>query len=238
MAPIAQLSAEITHGLSGAAVSPSEWSRLQKFMPATGEGKAVLKEKLTNLLKEAAWQNEAKLARAANLPVPADPFLPKGQQSQDTPKQNYVPSNESIHDTLAPAQGKPLSYISNFRVTQDYGSTWDQEHGFMTGPHLALDLAPKVKGELTHVPALRGGKVVAVNNIKGLGNSVTIQDEDGNSFIYGHLASETVKPGDIVDNDSALGIMGNTGSTDGGIHLHLAVKDKNGNYVDPRNYLT
>lgn len=240
LAPIAQLSAEIVHGLSGAAVSPSEWSRLTTFLPQGGEGHDVLKAKLQNLQKYAGWLNEAHLARAANLPVPPDPSLSKSEQKaqQNAPKEDYTPSNESIHDTLAPAQGRPLSYISNFRVTQNYGSMWDAEHGLMAGAHNAIDLAPKVKGELTRVPALRGGKVIAVNSIKGLGNSVVVQDEDGNTYEYGHLASEDVKVGDSIENDQSLGIMGNTGSTDGGVHLHLGVKDKSGKYVDPRDYLS
>ncbi len=239
MAPLAQLSAEITHGLSGAAVSPSEWDRLQKFMPRTGEGKAVLSVKLKTLKRVASWINEAKLARAANLPIPQDPTLtPSEQKSQlDTPKEDYIPNNDSMHDALAPANGHPLSYISNFRVTQDYGSTWDQEHGYMSGPHYALDLAPKVKGELTTVPALRGGKVISVNKLPGLGNSVLIEDADGNRFEYGHFDSLYVHEGDVVDDDAALGIMGSTGQSTG-VHLHLGVKDKSGKPVDPRNYLT
>lgn len=242
MAPIAQLSAEITHGLSGAAVSPSEWSRLQKFMPRTGEGKAVLEAKLLGLQKIATWENQAKIARAANLPIPPDPSLTEEDQkaAKNTTKEHFDPSagaNEVIHDTLAPANGVPLSYINNFTLTQNYGSMWDKEHGYMNGPHLALDLAPKHKGEITHVPALRGGKVVAMNNIKGLGNSITIQDDDGNLYQYGHLASQDVKVGDTVEADQSLGVMGSTGQSTG-VHLHLAVKDKNGNFVDPRDYLS
>ena len=239
MAPIAQLSSEITHGLSGAAVSPSEWDRLQKFMPRTGEGKDVLKTKLKGLLKETTWQNEAKIARAAGLPIPPDPFLSKAEQkSQVQQKEEYIPSNDDINDTLHPANGSPLSYITNFRVTQEYGSLWDQEQGYMNSPHYAIDLAPKVKGELTYVPSLRGGKVVSSGFVKGTGNTVVIEDYDGNKYTYGHLASLNVKVGDEIDDDYSLGVMGKTGSTDGGVHLHLAVQDPDGNYKDPRDYLT
>lgn len=241
LAPIAQLSAEITHGLSGAAVSPSEWSRLTTFLPQGGEGHDVLKAKLQNLQKYAGWLNEAHLARAANLPVPPEPDLPGAVKSDNAEKKVFSPgqgTNDVIHDTIAPANGVPLSYINNFRLTQNYGSTWDKEHGFMNGPHMALDLAPKVRGEIVAVPALRGGKVIAMNNIKGLGNSVTVQDDDGNIYEYGHLASQMVKVGDTIDADRPIGIMGNTGSTDGGVHLHLAVKDSKGTYVDPRDYLS
>lgn len=240
MAPIAQVSADITHGLSGAAVSPSEWSRLQKFMPQTGEGKGVLEVKLDGLLKYATWMNQAKIARAANMPVPPDPTLsPSEQKAQENvPREDYTPSNEGINDILHPAGGKPLSYVNNFRVTQDYGSTWDQEQGIMNGPHLALDLAPKVKGELTYVPALRGGTVTkVVRGNTGLGNYVEVQDENGDTFIYGHLASIAARVGDRVEDDTALGQMGSTGLSTG-THLHLAVKNPEGKYVDPRDFLT
>ena len=239
-APISELSAEIVHGLSGAAVSPAEFRRLKTFLPKTGEGVDVLTVKLGNLKKYATWINQAKIARLANMPVPPDPTLTKEElKAQEGEKKEWKGSNEGINEIVEPSTGSGTAYVDSYRITQAYGSTWDMENGFMKGKHNAVDLAPKVRGERTPVTNAAGGKVIAaIRGDKGLGNHVKVQDDEGRTFIYGHLENIDVEEGDYIEGGLELGIMGKSGSTDGGVHLHFEIRDKNGNPIDPTDFIS
>ena len=100
----------------------------------------------------------------------------------------------------------------------DTGSMWS------CGFHTGLDFA-SYSGETN--PMLYScceGEVVEVNLTPSasLGNNVVIRDTQGKYFRYCHMVTGSVQVsvGDLVNTNSAIGRMGDTGNVTG-IHLHL-----------------
>ncbi len=84
--------------------------------------------------------------------------------------------------------------------------------------------------------ALEDGKVLRAGyNAQGYGHYAEIEyPRLGVSLFYGHFDKKYIKAGDIVNEDTIIGLTGTTGMSTG-IHLHLGLKI-NGNYVDPEKY--
>lgn len=88
-----------------------------------------------------------------------------------------------------------------------------------------------------NVPAVVSGTVIENTYNNARGYYITIKDSKGYTTRYQHLASQSslgigavVKEGDIIGTEGSTGIS--TGS-----HLHFEVKDSNGNYINPMDYL-
>jgi len=86
--------------------------------------------------------------------------------------------------------------------------------------HTGVDLAPT--SDLEIHPALRG-KVVLTTYGQQLGNMVVVRHGEGIETLYGHMDSIAVHEGEDVNEKSVLGIVGNTGSSSTGRHLHFEV---------------
>ncbi len=71
---------------------------------------------------------------------------------------------------------------------------------------------------------------------KSMGNYVTLKHSDGTSSIYMHLSSVAVSNGTYISQGQYLGGVGTTGSSTGN-HLHFAIKNASGTYVNPLNYI-
>ena len=84
--------------------------------------------------------------------------------------------------------------------------------------------------------ALEDGKVLRAGyNAKGYGHYAEIEyPRLGISLFYGHFDKKYIKAGDIVNEDTIIGLTGTTGMSTG-IHLHLGLKI-NGVYVNPEEY--
>lgn len=92
------------------------------------------------------------------------------------------------------------------------------------------------------------GKLVRMHYDELGGNQVFIETYDGNNkllFRFAHLDSVFVKEGDIVDSSTVLGLQGNTGlvlssksrdDTTYGSHVHLEITNRDGVYLNPREY--
>lgn len=104
--------------------------------------------------------------------------------------------------------------------------------------HRGIDIA-MTKG--TRLDANVSGKVVASGDAKknGMsetyGNVVVIQDTNGMKHIYAHLDKAIAKLGDTITTGMQIGTIGSTGNSTGN-HLHYEI-NKNGNPIDPSNYL-
>jgi hypothetical protein len=73
----------------------------------------------------------------------------------------------------------------------------------------------------------------------GLGKAVYVKWENGMTAIYGHMNKFVVSKGDKLEARDLIGYSGNTGNVvgkNGGYHLHLAIKDANGAFIDPEPY--
>lgn len=80
----------------------------------------------------------------------------------------------------------------------------------------------------------RGIVVLASNNPNsGAGKHVVIKHPDGSQTIYYHLSKVFVGNGTRVKQREEIGKTGNTGTQTTGPHLHFAIKDKRGKFLDP-----
>lgn len=117
----------------------------------------------------------------------------------------------------------PVNYIS---ITQGY-----------TNNHKALDLGWKNNPDVP-ILACDNGVVEKVYYIDDGGNVVRIKYNDGIVSEFMHLKNNSiiVKEGQKVSKGEMVATMGDTGLTTGP-HLHVIIKDKNGNRQNPLDYL-
>lgn len=82
------------------------------------------------------------------------------------------------------------------------------------------------------------GEVIATGDQGngGLGRFVTIRHPNGMTSTYGHMSSVDVKQGDKLKKGQSIGKVGSTGASQGP-HLHIEMKNQNGDYVNPRDYI-
>jgi hypothetical protein len=84
--------------------------------------------------------------------------------------------------------------------------------------------------------AVNSGEVIAAGNMGDCGIGIKIKHEDGYTSVYCHLASTNVKVGQKVERGTQIGIMDNTGASEG-THLHFGIIDPHGNYQNPENFI-
>lgn len=147
----------------------------------------------------------------------------------------------------------PINLIESFYTMNDLGRFWypvvspavvSTEYGAVDelhpNGHFAIDYAAP---EGTPVIAVAAGTVKTAHVWQGTrdgatmdsyGNYVEIVHPDGTVTIYGHLSEINVAEGQEVIQGQQIGLVGNTGRSDGS-HLHFEV-DVNGSPVDPTPY--
>lgn len=111
------------------------------------------------------------------------------------------------------ANSKVESPFADFRTYVYNGQVIDHE------VHLGFDLAVVAH---TPVVAANDGQVIYAGWFDIFGNVVIIDHGCGLQTIYGHLASWTVKPGELVKRGQLIGHSDSTGLA-GGDHLHFGV---------------
>ena len=85
------------------------------------------------------------------------------------------------------------------------------------------------------IKASDNGVVKTAGRHSTYGNYVVINHNNGYETLYAHLSKITVSVGQVLEQGSALGVMGSTGRSTG-THLHFEVH-KNGAVVNPLAYL-
>ncbi len=117
-------------------------------------------------------------------------------------------------------------------ITSNFG--W-RDNPFNGTPeyHNGLDIAGVPKG--TGIRAADKGVVTYAGWRGAFGNVVFVEHGGGVTTIYAHCDSLLVSYGATVEKDQVIARVGATGQVTG-VHLHFAVS-KNGNYVDPKQYL-
>lgn len=87
--------------------------------------------------------------------------------------------------------------------------------------HTGIDV-PAPKG--TKVLAAKSGTVLtSAYNAGGYGNYVVVRHSSGNTTLYAHLSSRSVKEGDSVKQGQVVGLVGSTGRSTGN-HLHYEIR--------------
>lgn len=95
-----------------------------------------------------------------------------------------------------------------------------------------LDIAAP-QGSSIH--PIAGGTVTVGQDARS-GNYVMVKHPDGTTSSYAHMGNVSVKNGDVVEASDVLGTVGMTGHTTGP-HVHLRVRDADGNDVDPQKVI-
>ncbi|WP_286231327.1 M23 family metallopeptidase [Neobacillus mesonae] len=115
-----------------------------------------------------------------------------------------------------------------FRLSSEYGELSEVRNSI---PHRGIDFAMP---EGTELRSLMNGTVERVVDFgtNNLGKGVFIRNEDGTLSIYGHMSQIKVKLGEKLQAGESIGFSGNTGNSTGA-HLHYAMKDSNGQWIDP-----
>ncbi len=107
--------------------------------------------------------------------------------------------------------------------------------------HAGIDIGIR-EGDRNSQPAIcvAEGEVIvsAWNNTRG--NYVVVDHKNGYCTLYQHLKCRNVGVGDKVDENSQMGIIGNTGHSTG-THLHFEIRKghwKTGEAIDPAKFFT
>jgi murein DD-endopeptidase MepM/ murein hydrolase activator NlpD len=102
------------------------------------------------------------------------------------------------------------------------------------GPEVDID---GNKGD--KVGAFKGGKVVYAGPKGSFGNTVIVEDKNGNKEQYSHLNNINTGVGSKVKPNQKIGTIGNTGNViagpkGDGSHLHFQETNKKGALIRPR----
>ncbi len=132
---------------------------------------------------------------------------------------------------------------SEIRITYTYG--WHPEDNYM---HNGVDLGWRIDEEQNKVyPNCKGVVIAILDNIPhmseqggGWGNYVLIKHPNGMCSRYAHLQNGIrVKVGQEVDENTLLGIIGNTGRAKyRHLHFEVANNENASSRIDPTPYLT
>ena len=119
-----------------------------------------------------------------------------------------------------------IPLTGEFKVTCEYGRKGDWIAGYHTGVDMTGD--EKIYGTCN-------GKLVRKGFDKYYGNYIVIKNlEDGRFHWLCHLSKINLKVGDLVNRQTVVGIMGNTGNTTGK-HLHFEIRKASDKYADDIN---
>lgn len=131
---------------------------------------------------------------------------------------------------LVPKSNTNNSTSFRFPLTNYYvcGNNWSTYYKAKNGDHLGIDIKSQTGDK--NVYAFASGTVTQSGWNSANGNCVviahTISGKTVYSF-YGHLQSRSVSVGQKVSKGSKIGIIGNTGSSSTGVHLHFAITTQN-----------
>ena len=79
--------------------------------------------------------------------------------------------------------------------------------------------------------AKSGTVLTSAYNAGGYGHYVVVRHSSGNTTLYAHLSSRSVKEGDSVKQGDVVGLVGSTGRSTGN-HLHYEIRVNN-ERIDP-----
>lgn len=132
---------------------------------------------------------------------------------------------------------------SEIRITYTYG--WHPEDNYM---HNGVDLGWRIDEEQNKVyPNCKGVVIAILDNVPhmseqggGWGNYVLIKHPNGMCSRYAHLQNGVkVSVGQEVDENTLLGIIGNTGRAEyRHLHFEVANNENASSRIDPTPYLT
>lgn len=138
---------------------------------------------------------------------------------------------------LVPAAAAQTDVAGRFSFVWPARGTITGPYGEYRGSHRHAGVDIGMLRSLTVRAAVRG-RVRSVGYLpgySGYGNTVIVSFGHKYRMIYAHLASSSVKKGQIVQRGDQIGVAGCTGSCSG-THLHFELRER-GRPVDPAPFL-
>lgn len=176
-----------------------------------------------------------------------EPRFSDGRLKTDIGAMLDHPMNDAVVDTRqwpVPGDGRPARRNEigpNGRPYSDgrYSSTgaYRRTIAGLPRPHRGIDLPAAIGAP---VDAADDGVVISrPNDPDGYGCYTEVAHGDGTRSLYAHLQCDTRLPvGERVVQGQEVGNVGVTGNVGArGSHLHLGVRDRNGNYIDPTRWV-
>lgn len=141
------------------------------------------------------------------------------------------PDTPVTSNIVAPQQySSSRGAIKNYRVTSEYGLRTHPVTGETGSHHNGIDLAVP---EGTALKAPGDGTIVSTSYDKINGNKVVMKLDNGQTLVLIHLKDhKNWTKGEKIKAGQEIALSGNTGRSTGA-HLHLSLKDSNGNYIRP-----
>ena len=143
--------------------------------------------------------------------------------------------NKEMYEIYDDTDGAHQAFYNPFE--QDWSSKVTSEFGWRIHPiygtekfHNGIDIGLPTG---TPIHACATGKVIQSYYSESAGNYIVIEDETGYTTHYMHLSVRNVSAGDVVKHGDVIGQVGSTGNSTGP-HLHLGVKNKDGEWLNPR----
>lgn len=118
-----------------------------------------------------------------------------------------------------------------FRITSQFHAM----ENFRNHPHTGIDLSMQLNTDLYSPINGIVEKIIDLGK-ESLGKAIYIKTNDGQELIFGHLSEINVKKGSLVQVGEKIAESGNTGFSTAP-HLHIAVKDSNGEFINPESYV-
>lgn len=229
--PIKRKAAVATMGIHLAAIAgPDKFAEIYGKLNPAEKTSPVMREyedRVGRFGKQAADQwlavQDTKLipVQAGGSVYNAADLVPGGSPAPTQPKGGDQPAAAPVAGFTMPVTGG--TFTSGFGASRDGGSR----------RHNGLDIAAPAGSPVTPIAP---GTVVKVGSDGRSGLFVKVRHSDGRVSSYAHLAQQSVKQGDAVGPGTRLGTVGTSGNATGPV-VHLVIRDKNGQAVDPRPLL-
>lgn len=192
---------------------------------------AEMKDKKSKLQskdgKLATLEEEIRAEMTENVSAPA--VVDSNNKSNDSINNSNENSNKSPDNSPEVSEGGTLGWPTNGGyISSPMGTRWGSLHK-------GIDIARTDRSTSPPIYAAEGGTVVSTGTMNGYGNTVVIRHGNGIKTLYAHMASLSVSTGQSVSRGQQIGIMGNTGDSQG-IHLHFEVH-VNDSVQNPVSYL-
>ena len=153
------------------------------------------------------------------------PFDPKDAATQGRLEKIYARmlNPEALNSPSLPVPGAVVTSNFGLRKPPNAAASTDH-HGVDYAAPVGTPISPNV-----------GGKVVFAGVMKGYGNVVKVEQDDGYTLLYGHNSRIDVKQGDKVAPGQTIALVGQSGNATGP-HSHIEVVDPSGRRIDPAGY--
>lgn len=201
---------------------------------AAEEAKLTLEQQKSELDAQRQEANELVQQLQANV-AENEAILKEIEEEEERIQQEILKKTEELAEQMkweASVGGYIWPVTTSRRITSNYGGRDTGISGASTN-HKGVDIGGVYYN--SKVLATKAGVVITSKYVSSYGNYVVISHGAGNTTLYAHLSSRSVKEGDTVTQGQVIGITGSTGISSGP-HLHYEIVE-NGKRVDPKIYL-